>query len=215
MDYLTLTPPELHVRNARTGEVWAEIAPFAIADVGVREAAEKMLAGTGSGHVVRVVVRAGELPVDRTEDDIEHGFHAWSGRGKESLDDGMRALVEVCLARDAELLVWPRLGSLVSDIPGLLSVSRKHESVGIFLEPPAIFPKDEQFRLTDFVERLREVVPMSAVRAVCFGAAVGGESQQSDLAPYALLAQLAAELGKPVVIRGDSPAPVLAILELR
>lgn len=206
MSYLTLSTGEKQIRDTRTGEVWAEIAPFLVADATDRGALEAMW--RNGQQIARVIVAPGG-EVASGDDDIAKSFRTWSGSGKETLDTGMRVLLEVCRDRRCELLIWPRIGSLVSDIPGLLSVCRKHEDVGIFLEPEALFPVGEHFRLSDFVERLTEVVPMPAVRAVCFG-----RVETDSLAKLAPLARLAMDLRKPVVVRGHSPEKAAEILGL-
>ena len=208
VSYLTLRMSEKQICDARSGEVWAEIAPFSIAEATDPQAINAQWAGEVRNS--RLVVSPGGTG-ETGDDDIARSFLAWSGSGKEMLDAGMRLLVAVCRERRCELLVWPRVGSLVSDIPGLLSVCRKHEDVGIFLEPAALYPAGEHFRLTDFVERLTEVVPMPGVRAICFGAE---EVDPESLAAFAPLAYLAARLEKPVVLRGHSPEKAAGILGL-
>lgn len=210
VEYLTLPESEKQIRNTRTGEVWAEIAPFSIAEVTDREALVARWAGAGQTR--RLIVSPGQASADVPDDDIAKSFRSWSGRGKEDLEVGMRVLIDVCRERDCELLVWPKLGSLVSDIPGLLSVSRKHEDVGIFLEPAALFPASEQFRLADFVDRFAEVLPVPSVCAIFFDAesakAMGG------LAAFTPLARLASELEKPIVLRGAKSEDADAIFGL-
>lgn len=205
MSYLTLRTGEKQIRHAQTGKAWAEIAPFSIAEATDRLALEAQWGG--ETRIFRLVVSPGGEG-ESGEDDIARSFRVWSGSGKEALDSGMRMLVEVCRDRRCELLIWPRVGSLVSDIPGLLAVCRKHEDVGIFLEPAALLPGGEQVRRKDFVERLMEVVPLPGVGALCFG------TDEADAETLAPLAHLAAELRKPVVLKGDSPEKMAGILGL-
>lgn len=205
VSYLTLKTSEKQIRDPRSGEVWAEIAPFSIAEATDPLAREAQWGG--ETHISRLVVSPGGEG-ESGEDDIARSFLAWSGSGKEVLDSGMRVLVEVCRDRNCELLIWPRVGSLVSDIPGLLAICRKQEDVGIFLEPAALFPGGEHVRREDFVERLIEVVPLPGVRAFCFG------TEDVDVDALAPLAHLAAELKKPVVLRGESPERAAEILGL-
>jgi len=209
VDYLTLPASEKQIRNARTGEVWAEIAPFSIAEVKDRAVAEAQWPVVQ--QAARCIVPPGGAVADGDED-IAKSFRTWSGSGKENLEIGVRVLVEICRDCDCELLVWPRIGSLISDIPGLLAVSRKHEDVGIFLEPAALIPTGEQFRITDFVERFAEVLPVPGVCAVCFDGA--GAKPMGGLAAFAPLVRLALDLEKPVVLRGISPEDASAIFGL-
>lgn len=210
VEYLTLPADVKQVRNTRTGEVWADIAPFSVAEASARALVE---ASWPIGQrISRLLVSPGGAAVGGNEDEIEQSFRVWSGSGKETLDVGMRVLVEICRDRDCELLVWPRVGSLVSDIPGLLSVSRKHEDVGIFLEPAAMLPAGEQFRLADFVDRFAEVLPVPSVCAVFFDAESANEV--GGLAAFAPLVRLASSLEKPIVLRGISPENAAALFGL-
>jgi len=208
VDYLTLPASEKQIRNARTGEVWAEIAPFSIAEATDRAVVEARW--PVGQQTARWIVLPGGAVAEGA--DIAQSFRAWSGSGKENLEIGMRVLVEIYRDRDCELLVWPRIGSLISDIPGLLAVSRKHEDVGIFLEPAALIPAGEQFRITDFVERFAEVIPVPGVCAVCFDGA--DAKPMGGLAAFAPLVRLALDLEKPVVLRGISPENASAIFGL-
>lgn len=205
VSYLTLPTSEKQIRDPRSGEVWAEIAPFSVAEA--TDALAREAQWGGETRISRLVVSPGGEG-ESGEDDIARSFLAWSGSGKEVLDSGMRVLVEVCRDRNCELLIWPRVGSLVSDIPGLLAICRKQEDVGIFLEPAALLPGGEHVRRKDFVERLIEVVPLPGVRALCFG------TDETDAETLAPLAQLAAELNKPVVLKGNSAEKMAGILGL-
>lgn len=207
--YLTIDPGEQRVVRTADKGIWAEIAPFSVAEAADRAKLEQVWPADRA--VARWIVPAGHPEPQDVEDPIEHAFASWSGTGRALLDRGLRVLVEVCRERRSDLLVWPRAKSIVSDIPGLLSVSRTHDQVGIFLEPQALMPGVERAQRLDFVTRLMEVVPLACVRAVCFG---GGASREQELRDYAPLAGLAAELNKPVVLLGDPQAEAAAALGL-
>lgn len=209
--YLILDTAQQSVQQLPHGDVWAEIAPFSIAGATDRKTLESHWSSDRSGG--RLIVPAGEPVGHGPEISIDLAFGVWSERGKEMLEAGLRTLVDACRDRETELMIWPQLGTLVSDIPGMLSVCRKHESVGIFLEPAALFPAGGQFRLADFVERMTEVLPVPGMRAVCLGSedAVSGEA---DLAAFVPLAQSAAGLSKPIVLRGADHARAATILGL-
>lgn len=153
---------------------------------------------------------AGELESGQDEDAIEHAFRSWGCDGKAALDTGLRAAAEHCDRRGIELIVWPRLNSIVSDIPGLLSVARGHERVGILLEPAALFPAGAGVRIEDFATRLKELVALPSVRVICLGSEAG--AQEEVVVPWLRLAETARQLGKPIVLRGEKPEKLAAAL---
>lgn len=158
-------------------------------------------------------MRAGALGESEGGDAIENAFRSWASDGKVALDVGLRTAVEECDRRGIELIVWPKLNSIVSDIPGLLSVARSHARAGIFLEPAALYPADSGFRIEDFAKRLAEVAAMALVRAIYLESKGGPE--ETPISPWQPLVEIARQLGKPIVLGGEDTPRFADILGLR
>ncbi|MBX3389353.1 MAG: hypothetical protein KF691_07845 [Phycisphaeraceae bacterium] len=213
MSYFILDLNSREIHGLQIADVWAEIAPFSLADLGRAPHQNEVLALNGGAR--RLVIPAGELEGVESGDAIERAFRSWGGDGKEVLDSGLRSAVEQCNQRGIELIVWPRLHSIVSDIPGLLRVARAHENVGIFLEPAALFPANAGFRIDDFAARLTEVAEMQSIRAVCVGSDPVAGYEESQVEAWIPLLHVARKLEKPIVLRGEKPEMLASALNSR
>lgn len=124
-------------------------------------------------------------------DSIAAAFARWAPHGKAELENRLRAWERACAQAGIELLIWPRAGTLVSDIPGLLNIARKMETVGVVLDPEALLPSGFAMGRDDLNTRLQQVLELGAVRAVVWGVEASPSAAE--------LQERARALGKPLI----------------
>lgn len=135
-------------------------------------------------------------------------FESWGPAGRARLEMLVRRLVELARAHALEVWVRPAVGSLVSDLPTLLDLLRRHRAdpLRIFLEPTALLAESMVSTAEDFVARCAEsIVPLEGVAAVLV-TNVGGTPVQRGPIPRRALAglwQAAIAHGKPVALAGS------------
>jgi hypothetical protein len=135
-------------------------------------------------------------------------FESWGPAGRARLDATLRGLIDLARARNLEVWVRPAAESLVSDLPTLVQLARRHEAdpIRILLEPAALLTDTMLATADDFVERCAEaVVPMSAVVAVLVTNTGGKPVQEGPISRRALAGLWRAALAhrKPVALRGE------------
>lgn len=91
-------------------------------------------------------------------DDIAAAFALWGERGRTQLAEQLTGAKRAAAVLGARLVLWPRVGTLVSDIPGVLNLIRSHEDVGVLLDPVALLAPDASRFAKDFFARAAEVV---------------------------------------------------------
>lgn len=135
-------------------------------------------------------------------------FESWGPAGRARLNTLVRGLVELARAHALEVWVRPAVDSLVSDLPTLLDLLRRHRAhpLRIFLEPTALLAESMESTAEDFVARCAEsIVPLEGVAAVLV-TNVGGTPVQRGPIPRRALAGLwraAIAHGKPVALIGE------------
>lgn len=182
------------IREGSGGLPWAEFARFSVSDF--TDVAAVEAAWPKSLVPRRLIVAPGNGVVGAGEDSIAESFRSWSEAGRAGLDTGLRLLSEAALARGVEVMIRPALGTFISDIPGLLSICRRQDGIGVFLEPAALIPRAGQYRTEDFVTRFLEIMPLPTIRAICLANGPKGFGDFEALAQSAIL------LGMPVVRMG-------------
>ncbi|MBL8874355.1 MAG: hypothetical protein JNM86_01000 [Phycisphaerae bacterium] len=181
------------IREGASGTPWAEFARFAVSDLTDVAAVETVWPDLVRSRRLVVAPGSGGSVAQAGEDPIERSFRRWSEEGRAGLEVGLRLLSDAALARGVDILIRPALGTLISDIPGLLSVCRRQDAIGVFLEPAALTPAQEQFRTEDFVTRFLEILPLPAIRAICLASGPEG------FGVFEPLARSANHAGKPIV----------------
>lgn len=94
--------------------------------------------------------------------DIAASFARWGEAGKLALADGLSGARRRAAAAGERLVLWPRVGTLVSDIPGVLNVLRAHDDVGVLFDPVALLAPDSSRFAKDFLLRSAEVIAHAA-----------------------------------------------------
>lgn len=95
-------------------------------------------------------------------EDIAASFARWGEAGKAALAEGLAAAKRTAAISSERLVLWPRLGTLVSDIPGVLNLIRSQEDVGVLFDPVALLAPDSNRFARDFLLRAAEVVSHAA-----------------------------------------------------
>lgn len=152
--------------GSSVGSVWARFDDRSLAAfAGGRGAADPARAASARGgnsgaQVARVVV------VPRGDDlaagDIASAFALWGERGRQQLAEQLAGAKRVAVATGERLVLWPRIGTLVSDIPGVLNVIRGHEDLGVLFDPVALLAPDSARFAADFLKRAAEIVTHAA-----------------------------------------------------
>lgn len=116
--------------------------------------------GNSGAQVARVVVvPRGD---DRAEGDIASAFALWGERGRQQLAEQLADAKRMAHAGGERLVLWPRIGTLVSDIPGVLNLIRGHEDLGVLFDPVALLAPDSARFAADFLKRAAEIVTHAA-----------------------------------------------------
>ncbi len=203
------------IREAADAALWAGISPFDVARSGTNDGVDAWLNDAVRRGVPRVVFRPGLPPEPaRTDRDpyeaaeIEAGLRAWPGAGSTILHEGLRRLEGVAVRLGLSVLVLPQVGSLVSDIPGLLGLQRRFENIGVLLEPAAMLPPGHASHAPDFFDRMGAMLEFQRPAGILLGNLNGRPLDTGPLDPRCLapLARLAIEAVIPLVLRGDRTA---------
>ena len=207
----TLQRDAAMISDALSGQPWAAIAPIHVSDLERWDDAEQWLSDAKRRGVSRVVFSPGEhqnkqpadAPVQSDTDTIEAAFHQWSGAGAERLAAGMRRLDALTSQTGLQPLLWPRLGTLISDIPGLLHVTRRMSRAQIVLEPLALFAGSTPAELQDLLVRFEDVIPLAPVAAICIDCS--NQFHESSAAMATILRDFAKRLppALPVILPAD------------
>jgi hypothetical protein len=110
--------------------LWALIHPDTLEDLHAR-GTERAALHSPETRSVPVILRSGGVI-----DDAASAFASWSGAGWSAFEDAVRALVEPDTA-PAPVLIWPGTGSVLSDAVSTLSFARRHDQVGLVIDPVA------------------------------------------------------------------------------
>lgn len=111
-------------------------------------------------QVARVVIVPRANAAD--PDDIAASFARWGESGKAALTEGLAGAKRTAASSGVRLVIWPRVGTLVSDIPGVLNLIRSQEDVGVLFDPVALLGPDSSRFAKDFLLRAAEVVAHAA-----------------------------------------------------
>lgn len=106
-----------------------------------------------------VVVPRGD---ERGAADIESAFALWGERGRAMLAEQLSGAKKAAAVMGVRLVLWPRVGTLVSDIPGVLNLIRSQEEVGVLFDPVGLLAPDSSRFAKDFLLRASEIVSRAA-----------------------------------------------------
>jgi hypothetical protein len=95
-------------------------------------------------------------------DDIAASFARWGESGRAALAEGLAGAKRTAEATGERLVIWPRVGTLVSDIPGVLNLIRSHEDIGVLFDPVALLAPDSFRFAKDSLARAAEIVAHAA-----------------------------------------------------
>lgn len=194
------------IEHSGDGAVWARVAPEPLARIGTWAGLEGWLAEIAKAGVSRVIFHPGSTDESRMDaedgeaDPIRSAWQLWAPGGQLLMAESVRRLDEACAAASVRPILWPRVHSLVSDIPGLLGVTRRWEQVGILLDPIALFAGYGQNQFADFAGRLHEVIGLPGISALVFAEFQG---ERAGLKEFAALASAAKSRGVPIVLSHD------------
>jgi hypothetical protein len=118
----------------------------------------------GLTHARAQVARVVVVPrgAEHAADDIASAFALWGERGRSQFAEQLAGAKRAAAAMGARLVLWPRVGTLVSDIPGVLNLIRGHEDVGVLFDPVGLLAPDSSRFAADFLKRAAEVVSHAA-----------------------------------------------------
>ncbi|GEM_PF-5550268 len=178
--------------DAETDMVWG-IAPATTIERGVDAGSLGVLPPTP-----RVLLRS-----SRSVDDAASSFATWSSAGWALFETRVSEAADSVRSwhADAEAVLWPGVGSVLSDGVSALSFARKHPSVGLAIDPVAwLTPsmrRDAEDHLARFAQALSLCETMVAIvaRAIPADGAwpeIGVESVESLLEPAATRAGVVA-----------------------
>ena len=124
----------------------------------------RVVAGERATHARAQVSRVVIVPRADAADpeDIAASFARWGEAGRAELASGLAGAKRVAAAMGERLVLWSRVGALVSDIPGVLNVIRGHEDVGVLFDPIALLAPDSSRFARDFLVRAAEVIAHAA-----------------------------------------------------
>ena len=139
------------------------LAAFAVGG-GAGAGASQLPTQAGLTHARTQVARVVVVPRgEETEsDDIAAAFALWGERGRTQLAEQLTGAKRAAAALGARLVLWPRVGTLISDIPGVLNLIRSQEDVGVLFDPVALLAPDSSRFAKDFFLRAAEVVAHAA-----------------------------------------------------
>lgn len=132
-------------------------------DGGVGGGASELPTRAGLTHGRTQVARVVVVPRGAAAaDDIAAAFALWGERGRTQLAEQLTGAKRAAATLGARLVLWPRVGTLVSDIPGVLNLIRSQEDVGVLFDPVALLAPDSSRFAKDFFLRAAEVVAHAA-----------------------------------------------------
>lgn len=105
----------------------------------------------------RVVLRSA-----RPVDDAASSFATWSNAGWDSFEADLRDAIELCdnTKPKSKALLWPGVGSVLSDGVSTLSFARKHESVGLVIDPVAWITGSMRADAEDHLSRFADALSL-------------------------------------------------------
>ena len=153
-----------------TNAAWATFDARSLAEIGAggsgsaRVVASELPTRAGLTHARAQVARVVVVPrgAETASDDIASAFALWGERGRTQLTEQLTGAKRAAAALGVRLVIWPRVGTLVSDIPGVLNLIRGHEDVGVLFDPVALLAPDASRFAKDFFLRAAEVVAHAA-----------------------------------------------------
>lgn len=134
--------------------LWATVHPETLEDLHARSTTASELESAAP----RLILRSGaEI------DDAAAAFASWSGAGWAAFEDAVRALVEP----NPSILIWPGAGSVLSDAVSTLSFARRHDQIGLVIDPVAWITDAMAADAPDHLARFASALALCAtVRAV-------------------------------------------------
>lgn len=183
------------------------------------------IAGSGSSDVRRMIVRAGRMGVGSAGDESSEpaaAWGSWSPRGQAAFESEIDRLTGLIAGLGVELVLWPRIGDALSDIPSCLSFLRRHESgpFRLMIEPAALLDESMLLRAAEHLERIIDsFAEHSGVAATMMSNVEVHEGRAEcvplgrGLIPRALIDGMASRLGsiaKPLVVRDFDDAAAIA-----
>ncbi len=166
----------------------------------------------------RVVLRSGRLDERTGGLGVPWG---WSPRGRAAFEGEAERLAAVAGRLGIELVLWPRVGDVISDIPSCLSFLRRFESgaLRLLMEPAALLDGSMLPRAAEHLERIMDSFaehPGVLAWVASDVEFVDGRPEQRPLRrgviPHAVLNQTVARLlaiGKPIVLLDGSDVDVI------
>jgi len=129
----------------------------------------------------------------------------WGPEGRARLDGIVRTLCDAARAHETEVWLRPNVDSLVSDLPTILRLTRRHaeDSLRVFLEPTALLAPSMGPGVGDFLQRCAEaVLPLPSIAGVLLSNAGGAPVHRGMVGrrPLAAFARAAADLGRPIAL---------------
>lgn len=218
LQILRLNHDRSAIEHAGDGAVWARIAPEPLARIGRWSGLEAWIAEIAASGVSKVIFHPGAADekdsgsVTDEFDPIRSAWQSWAPSGHLLMTESVRRLDDVCAGAGMQPILWPRVHSLVSDIPGLLGVTRRWERVGVLLDPVALFARSGAGPFADFAGRLQEVIGMPGMSALVVEDAKG---ESATLEEFTSLVRAANGRGLPIVLSHELADRELEKMRLR
>lgn len=188
-------------------------------------AAPEEILGDAVG-ATRLVSRSGWIAQGRTSEDP---VIPWAAGARGALDQAVEALAPAMAGRGITLLLWPRAGDVLSDIPSTLTFLRRWSGggVGLLLEPAALIAESMLGRVEEHLGRIGEALGAhEATAAILMSNVIEGENagmlrpspmHRGFIEPRLLaeFARAAVEAGKPIaLLEEDADEQLRAIAAL-
>lgn len=128
------------------------VAPATTIEGGITEAAITSLPDTP-----RVLLRS-----TRPVEDAASSFATWSNAGWESFEEQLRTATNAAgsCRPDAKALLWPGVGSMLSDGVSTLSFARKHPAIGLVIDPVAWLTESMRTDAEDHLSRFAQAMSL-------------------------------------------------------
>lgn len=187
--------PALELREPDA--LWAVVHPETLEDLHARAAAPADLRPTPP----RLVIRSAG-PAKAETDDAAAAFASWSNAGWTALEDAVRAIIE---PNPTPTLLWPGRGSVLSDAVSTLSFARRHERVGLVIDPVAWITNAMAADAPDHLDRFASALTLcGSIRAVVIRACETGGMPAAQVG--AILRPLAERAGSAIGTAEDLPS---------
>ncbi len=193
---------------------WAISCTRTLAECASWDGADAWLAAAAASGARRVVLAPGTpeasplarsrpLTSEFSPDGAERSFELWSPRAHQCLDRALGAIERSALKHAVSLVLRPARSTLVSDIPGILALSRR-PAWSVLLEPAAVIDPRDPSRVPDHFARLAELVETDTVCAVLVTNSDAGPVHEGTLP---------AEWFRPIVDAARRAAKPLILLD--